>query len=207
MIGLIGKKIAMTQIFDKNGHLIPVTVIKTGPCFAIQKKTVAKDGYVAIQLGFEEIDDKRVKKPQLGHFKTHKQKSYRHLKEFRLKMYKDIQEHEAFDVGMFVEDELVKITGKSKGKGFQGVMKRHGFKGFKATHGVHESYRGPGSIGQCATPSRVFKGKKLPGHQGDAQVSIKNVRVMKVDIERNLLVVKGGVPGHRNSLVFIKKEL
>ncbi len=207
MIGLIGKKVGMTQIFDKNGFLIPVTVIKAGPCWAIQRKSKAHEGYDSIQLGFEEMKDSRVKKPDLGHFKKHKSKSYRFLKEFRLKVYKDIQENEQFDVTMFVEDELLKITGISKGKGFQGVMKRHGFKGFKATHGVHESFRGPGSIGQCATPSRVYKGKKLPGQTGRGKVSVKNLRVMKIDIERNLLMVKGAVPGHRNGIVYIRKEL
>ena len=211
MIGLIGKKIGMTQVFNKQGHLIPVTLIKAGPCWTIQKKTKAQDGYDAIQMGFEEIAEKRVKKlvtkPLQGHFTKHNSKCYRYLKEFRLKVYKDIQEDEQFDVSMFVEDELLKITGVSKGKGFQGVMKRYGFKGFKATHGVHESYRGPGSIGQCATPSRVFKGKKLPGHTGHEQVSVKNLQVIKVDLERNLLMVKGAVPGHRNGVVYIRKEL
>ncbi len=207
MIGLIGKKLGMTQLFDRHGYLIPVTVIKAGPCWVIQKKTKAHDGYDSIQLGFEEVQDKRVKKPELGHFKKHKSKSFRFLKEFRLKIYKDIQENEQFDVSMFVEDELLKITGISKGKGFQGVMKRHGFKGFKATHGVHESFRGPGSIGQCATPSRVFKGKKLPGQTGRETVSVKNLRVVGIDKERNLLMVKGALPGHRNGIVYIRKEL
>lgn len=207
MIGLIGKKIGMTQIFDKRGQLVPVTVIQAGPCWAVQRKTKATDGYDAIQLGFEEMSEKHVKKPQLGHFKRHKTANFRYLKEFRLKFYKDIEEDEQFDVNMFVEDELIKVTGISKGKGFQGVMKRHGFHGFKMSHGVHESYRGPGSIGQCATPARVLKGKKLPGHTGHEKVSVKNLKVVKVDTEKHLLLVQGAVPGHRNSVVYIRKEL
>ncbi len=207
MIGLIGKKIGMTQIFDEKGNVIPVTVIQAGPCRVIHRKNKEKHGYDSVQIGFEEVDEKKVSKPMLGHFKKHNSPPYRFVKEFRLKMYKDINEGEVFDVSMFAENELLKVTGTSKGKGFQGVMKRHNFHGFKASHGVHESYRGPGSIGQCATPARVFKGKKLPGHQGVDKVSVLNLRVVKVDIERNLVMVKGAVPGHRNSLVRLRKEL
>ncbi len=207
MIGLIGKKIGMTQIFDEKGNVIPVTVIKAGPCRVIHRKNKEKHGYDSVQLGFEEVDEKKVSKPMLGHFKKHNSPPYRYLKEFRLKLYKDINEGEVFDVSMFEEHELLKVTGTSKGKGFQGVMKRHNFHGFKATHGVHESYRGPGSIGQCATPARVFKGKKLPGHQGVDKVSVLNLQVVKVDVEKNLVMVKGAVPGHRNSIVRLRKEL
>ncbi|NQT64756.1 MAG: 50S ribosomal protein L3 [FCB group bacterium] len=207
MIGLIGKKIGMTQIFDEKGNVIPVTVIKAGPCRVIHRKNKEKHGYDSVQLGFEEVDEKKVSKPMLGHFKKHKSPPYKYIKEFRLKLYKDINEGEVFDVSMFEEHELLKVTGTSKGKGFQGVMKRHNFHGFKATHGVHESYRGPGSIGQCATPARVFKGKKLPGHQGVDKVSVLNLQVVKIDIERNLVMVKGAVPGHRNSIVRLRKEL
>jgi large subunit ribosomal protein L3 len=207
MIGLIGKKIGMTQIFDKNGNMIPVTVIQAGPCRVIHRKSKEKHGYDAVQLGFEEIDEKKVSKPLMGHFKKHNSPPYRYLKEFRLKMYKDINEGEVFDVSMFEEHELLKITGTSKGKGFQGVMRRHNFHGFKASHGVHESYRGPGSIGQCATPARVFKGKKLPGHQGVDKISVLNLQVVKVDVEKNLVMVKGAIPGHRNSIVRLRKEL
>ena len=207
MIGLIGKKIGMTQIFDKKGNVIPVTVIQAGPCRVIHRKEKAKHGYDAVQLGFEEVDEKKVSKPMMGHFKKHNSPPYKYLKEFRLKMYKNINEGEIFDVSMFEENELLKVTGTSKGKGFQGVMKRHNFHGFKATHGVHESYRGPGSIGQCSTPARVFKGKKLPGHQGVDKVSVLNLRVVKVDVEKNLVMVKGAIPGHRNSIVRLRKEL
>ncbi len=207
MIGLIGKKIGMTQVFDKDGKRITVTVVQAGPCGVVHRKTVEKHGYDAVQLGYEEVAEKKLNKPKIGHLKKHNSPFYRYLKEFRLKEYKDIEEGEVFDVSMFVENEIIEITGKSKGKGFTGVMKRHGFHGFKATHGVHESYRGPGSIGQCATPARVFKGKKLPGHKGVEQTSIFNVRVVKVDVEKNLILVKGAVPGHRNSIIRLRKEM
>ncbi len=207
MIGLIGKKIGMTQVFDNDGKLIPVTVIKAGPCKVIHRKFKEKHGYDSVQLGFEEADDKKLNKPKLGHLKKHNSSGYRYLREFRLRVYKDIEESEVFDVSMFVENEMLKVTGNSKGKGFSGVMKRHGFHGGKATHGVHESFRGPGSIGQCATPARVFKGTKLPGHMGSQRNTILNVKVVKVDVEKNLVMLKGSVPGHRNSLVLLRKEL
>ena len=207
MIGLIGKKIGMTQVFDDNGDRIPVTVIQAGPCRVIHRKNLEKHGYDSVQLGFEEVEEKKMRKPQVGHFKKHDSPPFRHLKEFRLKLYKDIEEGEVFDVSMFTQNEVLKITGTSKGKGFSGVMKRHNFHGFKATHGVHESYRGPGSIGQCATPSRVFKGKKLPGHQGVDKVSVTNVKVVKIDLDKNIVLVKGAIPGHRNSVVYLRKEL
>ncbi len=207
MIGLIGKKIGMTQVFGKNGERVPVTVIQAGPCRVVSRKTEEIHGYDAVLLGYEDIVEKKLTKPVIGQFKKHNSPFFRYVKEFRLSQYKDIEEGELFDVSMFVENEMLKVTSTSKGKGFQGVMKRHGFHGFKATHGVHESYRGPGSIGQCATPARVFKGKKLPGHTGMQKVSVKNLRVVKVDLERNLVMLKGAVPGHRNSLVRLRKEL
>ena len=207
MIGLIGKKIGMTQIFDQNGKVIPVTVLKVGPCKVIQRKTKEKEGYDSIQLGFEPLDEKKAVKSKIGHFKKHNSTPFRHVKEFRLKVYRDVEEGEEFDVSMFVPNELLKITGISKGKGFAGVMKRHNFAGFERSHGVHESFRGPGSIGQCATPSRVMKGKKMAGHMGSDQITMKNIRVVDVDLENNILLVKGAVPGHRNSLVFLSKEL
>lgn len=207
MVGLIGKKIGMTQIFTKDGKLVPVTIIKAGPCRVVRKKTKEQDNYDAIQLGFEEIDEKKLNKPMLSYFKKHNSPNFRHLKEFRLRYYKDIEEGEEFDVSMFVENEMLKITGISKGKGFAGVMKRHNFSGFESSHGVHESFRGPGAIGQCATPSRVHKGKKMPGHHGHKKVSVKNLKVVKIDQEKNLLSVKGAVPGHRNSIVYLRKEI
>lgn len=207
MIGLIGKKIGMTQIFAENGDRIPVTVIKAGPCRVVHRKTKEKHGYDAVQLGFEKVDEKKINKSQIGHFKKHNSPNYRYLKEFRLRMYKDIAEGEEFNVSMFRENEILEISGTSKGKGFTGVMKRHKFHGFKATHGVHESYRGPGAIGQCATPSRVHKGKKMPGHAGMKKVSFLNAKVVKVNIDKNLVMIKGAIPGHRNGIVRLRKEV
>ncbi|MBW6516823.1 MAG: 50S ribosomal protein L3 [Candidatus Cloacimonetes bacterium] len=207
MIGLIGKKIGMTQIFNEEGKVIPVTVLKVGPCKVIQRKSKEKEGYDGIQLGFEPIAEKKVNKARTGHFKRHNSEFFRYIKEFRLKVYRDVEEGEEFDVSMFVPNELIKITGISKGKGFAGVMKRHNFRGFESSHGVHESFRGPGSIGQCATPSRVMKGKKMAGHLGSEKVTVANIRVVNIDKENNLLLVKGAIPGHRNSIVFLSKEL
>ncbi len=207
MIGLIGKKIGMTQVFDEEGKVIPVTVIKAGPCRVIQRKSKELDGYDSMQLGFEEIKEKKANKARMGHFKKHNSKPFRYIKEFKLKVYRDVEEGEEFDASMFVPNELIKITGVSKGRGFAGVMKRHNFSGFEATHGVHESFRGGGSVGQCATPSRVMKGKKMAGHMGLDKVTINNIRIVQVDTENNLLLVKGSVPGHRNSLVLLSKEI
>ncbi|HOD55150.1 MAG TPA: 50S ribosomal protein L3 [Candidatus Cloacimonadota bacterium] len=205
MFGLIGKKIAMTQIFDQNGKVIPVTVLQMGPCVVVQKKTVATDGYNAIQLGFEEIAERKVKKPVLGHFKKRNSKAYRYLREFRIDSIEDFNEGQVLDLGLFQENEIVNIIGTSKGRGYAGVMKRHNFRGFEQSHGVHESFRGGGSIGQCAQPSRVLKGVKMAGHMGVDRITVKNLKIVKVDKERNLVMVKGAVPGHRNGLVLMSK--
>lgn len=209
MLGLIGKKIGMTQIFDANGKVIPVTVIKAGPCRVVSKRSVEAHGYEAVQLGFEEIPEKRSTRPVVGHFKKNASPVYRYLREFRPKAR---QNASGLEVGSelkadyFKESELVTVTANSKGRGFAGVMKRHGFAGFEQSHGVHESFRGPGSIGQCAQPSRVFKGTRMAGHMGNERVSVRHLSVVKVDVEQGLLMVKGAVPGHRNSLVLIQKE-
>ena len=207
MIGLIGKKIGMTQVFDDNGKVTPVTILQVGPCRVVQRKTEEKDGYDAVQLGYEEVKESKVTKPMKGHFAAHNSKNYRYIKEFPLKVYKDIEEDEVFDVSMFIPNELLKISGTSKGKGFAGVMKRHNFSGFMSSHGVHESFRGPGAIGQCATPSKVKKGQKLPGQLGNKKVTVINVKVVKIDQEKNLLMLKGAIPGHNNGLVLISKEI
>ena len=209
MIGLIGKKIGMTQIFDASGKVIPVTVIQAGPCKIICKRTVENNGYEAIQLGYEEIPERKVSKPMLGHFKKYGSANYRFVREFRPAFGQQLDDYntgDALDATLFGAGETVSVTAKSKGRGYTGVMKRHGFGGFIATHGSHESFRGPGSIGQCAQPSRVFKGVKMAGHHGNANVTTRHLDVVKVDAERNLVMVKGAVPGHRNSLVIIHKE-
>lgn len=205
MFGLIGKKIAMTQIFDHNGKVIPVTVLQMGPCVVVQKKTVDRDGYNAIQVGYEEIAERKVKKPVLGHFKKRNSKAYRYLREFRIDSIEEFNEGQVLDLDLFQENEIVNIIGTSKGRGFAGVMKRHNFRGFEQSHGVHESFRGGGSIGQCAQPSRVLKGVKMAGHMGVDRITVKNLKIVKVDKEHNLVMVKGAVPGHRNGLVLMSK--
>ncbi|MFO7659311.1 MAG: 50S ribosomal protein L3 [Candidatus Cloacimonadaceae bacterium] len=209
MLGLLGKKIGMTQIFDENGKVIPVTVIKAGPCQIICKRTIEQNGYEAIQVGYEEKKDKHTTKPLQGHFKKHNTKNYRFVKEFRPALDQSLEnykEGDTFTAEMFTTEDLVSITGTSKGRGFSGVMKRHHFAGFEQSHGAHESFRGGGSIGQCAQPSKVFKGVKMAGQHGNSQVTINNIEIVKVDAEQNLIMVKGAIPGHRNALVMIKKE-
>ena len=205
MIGIIGKKIGMTQIFDQNGKVIPVTLLQAGPCTVVQRKDVKSDGYSAIQIGYEECQEKKVKKPQKGHFKKNNLPCFKHLHEFRVEESADFNTGDTLDVNIFQLNEKIKVTGISKGKGFQGVMKRHGFKGFIASHGVHESFRGGGSVGQCAQPSRIFKGLKMPGHMGSDRVTVKSIVVVKIDKENNLLLVKGAIPGARNSIVYLTK--
>lgn len=209
MIGLIGKKIGMTQIFDASGKVIPVTVIQAGPCKVICKRTIAENGYQALQLGYEEIPERKVSKPMLGHFKKHGSANYRHVKEFRPSFDQQVEDYNVGDtlnVDLFGDTQTVSVTAKSKGRGFTGVMKRHNFAGFIATHGSHESFRGGGSIGQCAQPSRVFKGVKMAGQHGNTKNTTRHLDVVRIDTERNLIMIKGAVPGHRNSLVIIQKE-
>ncbi len=209
MLGLIGKKIGMTQIFDADGTLIPVTVIQAGPCRVICKRNKDLHGYEALQLGYEELPEKRVTKPLRGYYKKNDSPLFRYLREFRPAFGQQVDDYEVgkeLKVDWFTPNENVCVRSVSKGKGFAGVMKRYGFAGFMASHGVHESFRGGGSIGQCAQPSRVFKGTKMPGQMGNRQVSVRHLRVVKVDPEQNLIMIKGAVPGHRNSLVTIHKE-
>jgi len=205
MNALIGKKIGMSQIFDENGKVIPVTLVQAGPCTVVQRKSVKTDGYSSVQLGFDEVADRKVKKPQQGHFKKLGTKNFRHLKEFRTADDDKIATGDIQSVEIFKPKDIVKVTGTSKGKGFAGVVKRHKFAGFEQSHGVHESFRGPGSIGQCAQPSRVFKGLKMAGHLGNAQVTVKNIQVVKIDVPNNLIMLKGAVPGHRNSIIYLTK--
>lgn len=209
MIGLIGKKIGMTQIFDPNGKVIPVTVLKAGPCRVVCKRSKDTNGYEALQLGYEEIAEKRSKRPLIGHFKKNGSPVYRYLREFRPSYGQMIEDYAVgtdLKADIFTTDETVSVISISKGHGFTGVMKRHHFAGFMSSHGVHESFRGGGSIGQCAQPSRVFKGVKMAGQDGNTQVTVRHLQVVKVDAEQGLIMVKGAVPGHRNSLVTIHKE-
>lgn len=201
--GLLGRKIGMTQYFDEKGEAVPCTLIEAGPCTVTQIKTEEKDGYAAIQLGFEECKPKRINKPELGHLRKSSSGPLRVLREFRLGDVSGFELGQKLEVGQFEVGQRVDVVGTSIGRGFQGVVKRHGFAGGKATHGVttHDS---PGSIGNSAYPARVLKGTRLPGRMGNARVTARNLEVMVVDSEQNLLVVRGNVPGSRRSLVIVK---
>jgi large subunit ribosomal protein L3 len=203
--GLIGKKVGMTQGFDEAGNVVPLTVIKAGPCTVIQKKSQEKDGYAVLQLGLvEEKPLRKPKKPLLGHLRKSKVPPLRIMREFRFDLKGDVKEGDRFFVDIFQAGEKVQVVGRSKGKGFAGVVKRWGFKGGKASHGSM-FHRAPGSIGASAFPSRVFKGTKLPGHMGQERVTVRNLTVFQADKENNLLVVKGAVPGASGGYLLIKK--
>jgi len=205
MSGLIGRKIGMTSIFDENGKNIPCTVIETGPCTVTQVRTEEVDGYNALQLGFDDKAEKHVNKAAAGHFKKAGVSAKRKVVEFR-NFEGDYKLGDTIGVDLFVEGEFVDIAANSKGKGFQGVVKRHGFGGVgQATHGQHNRLRAPGSIGAASYPARVFKGMKMAGRMGGVRVSVLNLRILKVVPEKNLLVVKGCVPGHKNAYVTIEK--
>lgn len=205
MSGLIGKKIGMTSIFDENGKNIPCTVVEVGPCVVTQVRTNEVDGYEALQLGFDDKKDKSAIKAELGHFKkagTSAKRKVIEIKEFE----SEYKLGDVITVDLFQEGDFVDVQGVSKGKGFQGVVKRHNFGGvMQATHGQHNRLRAPGSIGAGSDPSRVFKGLRMAGRMGGKQVTVQNLQVLKVDTEQNLLVVKGAVPGAKNSYVIIKK--
>ncbi len=207
MSGIIGKKIGMTSLFDENGKNIPCTVIQAGPCTVLQVRTEEKDGYKAIQLGFDDKREKNAGKALAGHFKKAGSTPKAKLAEFHHGAFSDdLKLGDEVKVNLFTEGEFVDVTGTSKGKGFQGVVKRHGFAGVgQATHGQHNRLRAPGSIGAGSDPSRVFKGMRMAGRMGGEQVTVQNLKVLKVDEEQNLLVVKGAVPGAKNSYVIIRK--
>jgi large subunit ribosomal protein L3 len=202
--GLIGKKIGMTQIFDENGTAIPATLIEAGPCYVTQIRVAENDGYSAVQLGFEEIKPKRLSGGRLGHLKKNDMPPLRYLREFRVKE-PQIKEGDTVNVDSFAIGDNVDVTGISKGKGFAGAVKRHGFAGGPKTHGQSDRWRAPGSRGSGTTPGRVFKGARGPGHMGHERVTAQNLRVVLVDPERNLLAVRGAVPGPKGSLVMIKE--
>lgn len=206
MIGtILGRKLGMTQVWDENDNVVPVTVIQAGPCTVSQVKTEATDGYNAVQIGFGDISAKHVNKPLAGHFKAHGVEALRYLREVRVSA-DDAQSAKTGDqvtVENFSEATLVDVTGASKGKGFQGTIKRWNFSRGPMTHGSHNK-RQPGSIGQCAYPARVRKGLHMYGHMGDERVTVKNLKLVRVDVEQNLLLVKGAVPGGKNALVQIR---
>lgn len=204
--GLIGKKIGMTQIFDENGAAIPVTVIEAGPCYVTQVRAVEKDGYSAVQLGYGEVKPKRLTAGQLGHLKRDKLNlpPLRFLREFRVKGA-EVNEGDKLSVEVFLVGDLVDVVGTSKGKGFAGAVKRYGFRGGPKTHGQSDRHRAPGSHGAGTTPGRVYKGARGPGHMGDERVTSQNLKVVLLDPERNLIGVRGSVPGSRGGLVMIKE--
>ena len=205
MSGIIGKKIGMTSIYDANGKNIPCTVIEAGPCVITQVKTPETDGYNALQLGFEDQKESRVNKPSMGHFKKAGSTPKKKLVEFR-NFEGEHNLGDAITVDIFAEGEFVDVAGTSKGKGFQGVVKRHNFRGVgDATHGQHNRMRAPGSIGAASYPARVFKGMRMAGQMGNKRVKVTNLQVMKVFPEKNLLVVKGAIPGPKNSYVIVEK--
>jgi large subunit ribosomal protein L3 len=205
MSGLIGRKIGMTSIFDENGKNIPCTVIEAGPCVVTQVRTNEVDGYEALQLGFDDKTEKHATKADLGHFKKAGTSAKKKVVEFQ-GFEGEYKLGDNVTVALFVEGEFVDVQGVSKGKGFQGVVKRHGFGGVgQATHGQHNRLRAPGSVGASSYPSRVFKGMRMAGRMGGDNVKVQNLRVLKVVSEKNLLVVKGAIPGHKNSYVIIQK--
>jgi large subunit ribosomal protein L3 len=209
-IGLLGKKIGMSQVFHEDGSVVPVTVIKVGPCTVVQKKTEDKEGYNALQVGFEEITKmSRVNKPRKGHFAKANVPPMAFTREFRV----TAEEAEGNDPGsqipidMFEIGDFIDVTGTSKGKGFAGVMKRHGFKGAPASHGTHEYFRHGGSIGQNMTPGRTMKGMKMPGHMGNKRVTIQNLKVVEIRDDTSILMVEGAVPGPTSGYVIIRKAV
>jgi large subunit ribosomal protein L3 len=204
---MLGKKIGMTSIYNSEGNLVPVTVVQAEPCKIISIRTKAKDGYSALQIGTGEKKEKNVNKPMLGHFKKSKLSPSFKVAEFTVFDTEKLKVGDELKLDMFAEGDVVKVRGKSKGKGFQGVMKRHGFSGVGGTtHGQSDRLRAPGSIGQSSYPSRVFKGQKMAGRTGNDTVTIRNLRVIKVINEENLILIKGAIPGANNSFVELLKD-
>ena len=206
MSGLLGKKIGMTRIFDEEGRVVPVTVIQAGPCYVTLIRTRERDGYEAVQLGFDEKKEKNTTKPLMGLFKKAGVPPLRKLKEFPPFPDRELKPGDVVTVDIFKPGDVVKVSGTSKGRGFAGVVKRHGFGGGPKTHGQSDRLRAPGSIGQSSFPSRVFKGMRMAGHMGNKRVSVVGLKVVRVDPEKNLLFVKGAVPGARNNYVEIYKQ-
>lgn len=203
-LGIIGKKLGMTQLFHEDGSVIPATIVEAGPCPIVQKKTKERDGYNAFQLGFTPKEARKVNKPLMGHFKKAGVGPCYFLREFR------VEEVDGFEVGqevtlsLFKPGDLVDVTGTSKGRGFAGVMKRHGFHGFPASRGTHEYFRHGGSVGANSYPAHVFKGHRMPGHYGNQRVTVQNIKVLEVREDQNLILLQGGIPGAPNGLVMIR---
>jgi len=205
--GILGKKLGMTQVFAADGRRVPVTVVEAGPCTVVQKKTESNDGYNALQVGFSAKKTARVNKPMMGHFKKADQGAFSHLRELSADNVDDYNVGDQITCDtVFKAGDIIDVTGTSKGKGFQGVIKRWGFSGGRATHGS-KFHRAPGSIGCSAWPSRVFKGKKMPGQMGNARVTQQNLEIVEVRADQNLILIKGAVPGANQSLLLIRKQI
>lgn len=205
--GIIGKKMGMTQIFDENGKVVPVTVVEAGPCTVVQKKTVESDGYVAVQLGYGDISAKKVSKPAKGHFDIADVAPKRTLREFRLDDISAMNVGDILKADVFAVGDRIDVVGTSKGKGYAGAIKRWNQHRLRESHGTGPVARHAGSMGSCSTPSRVFKGKRLPGHLGAERVTIQNLKVVKVDAENNLIAIKGAIPGPKGSVVCISDSV
>ena len=203
---IIGKKVGMTQIFDEKGKVIPVTVIEAGPCVVAQVKTVETDGYNAIQLGFEDVKESKLNKPERGHFTKAGLALKKHLREFRVEDFEDLTVGSEIKADAFEAGDKIDVQGTTKGKGFQGVIKRHGQSRGPMGHGSMY-HRRPGSMGPTSTPGRVFKGKKLPGHMGRVTVTIQNLDVVKVDMDKNVILIKGSVPGAKGAILKLRKSV
>lgn len=203
---IIGRKVGMTQIFDEAGKVIPVSVVLAGPCVVVQKKTVDKEGYNAIQVGFEDLREKLVNKPQKGHFSKVNMAPRRFLRELRIENASDYNVGDVLNADVFAVGERIDVSGISKGKGYQGVIKRWNAKRGPTTHGS-KYHRGVGSMGASSYPSRTFKNKKMPGHMGNVNVTVQNLEVVRVDPEKNLILIRGGIPGPRKGLVMIKDSV
>ena len=204
---IIGKKVGMTQIFDEMGKVIPVTVIEAGPCVVTQKMTVEKEGYAAVQLGYEEVAEKNISKPEAGHLKKAGVGMMKHLKEFRLENAAELNVGDVLKADVFAEGDKVDVTGTSKGHGYAGVIKRHGAQRTPTSHGGGPVHRHAGSMGSGTDPSRIFKGKIGAGHMGVDQVTVQNLDVVKVDPELNMIVIRGAIPGPKGGLVYVKSTI
>ena len=202
--GILGSKLGMTQLWDENNKVVPVTVIQAGPCVVTQVRTPEVDGYNAVQLGYGAVKAKKVTKPEAGHFAKADVTPRKHLVELRTADASEFELGQELTAEVFADGEIVDVTGTSKGKGTAGVMKRHGFHGLRASHGVHRKHRSPGSIGGCATPGRVFKGLRMAGRMGNNKVTVQNLKIHAVDAERGLLLVRGAIPGNNGSLVVVR---
>jgi large subunit ribosomal protein L3 len=202
--GILGRKLGMTQVWDEENRVVPVTVIQAGPCRVVQLKTPERDGYSAVQLAFGETKPSRLTKPELGHLKAADVEPSRHLVELRVDDISQFEVGQVVRADVFAKGDRIDVSGISKGKGFAGAMQRHNFKGQGASHGNHKKHRAPGSIGACATPGRVFKGTRMAGQKGNARTTTLNLQVVEGDAERGLILVKGSVPGANGSLIFIR---